>query len=49
MIKFLFENLETDEVFAVVTEEGESRACDLALEFSNHAPLRLLGETEDCE
>jgi len=46
MTKFLFENLETEEIFTVIAE-GESEACDLALEQANHVPLRFIGEVKN--
>jgi len=46
MAEFLFENLETEEIFTVIAD-GESEACDLALEQANHVPLRLIGEVKN--
>lgn len=42
-MEFLFENLETEELFTVCAE-SETEACDIALEIANHVPLRLVGE-----
>lgn len=45
MTEFLFENLETEEIFTVIAD-GECEACDIALEISDHVPLRFFGEVK---